>query len=329
MTQTTEQGSSLEEAGRAITGLLSGKPEDTQSATTQPEQEPKEAPEQAPAAPDPKESESEQAEPEDAKQSDEDHPQPRSFKVKVNGQEVEVTEDEVLKGYSRTEDYTRKTQQLAEQRKTFEEQEVAAVRAERHQYATYLEQLKSALTTLTPQEPDWATLRAQVAPDVFAAELLNWQQTQKRIESVTAEQTKVKAQQDRDAEAGFQRYVTQEQEKLAQAIPEWSDPEKGTAIKTSLNRFAKERGFTDEDLSHVTDHRLVLLLHDAMQFQQGKAKAPAIANKIERAIETSKPGSRTTTQKPSELAAATARLRQSHSVEDAGSAITALLNRKK
>lgn len=321
--QTTEQGSSLEDAGRAIAGLLSGKPEEQHADTTQPEQEPAaEAPEQAPAAP---EEESEQATEEPP---DEDRPQPRSFKVKVNGQEVEVTEDEVLKGYSRTEDYTRKTQQLAEQRKAFEEQEVAAVRAERQQYATYLEQLKTALSNLTPVEPDWATLRSQVAPDVFAAELLNWQQTQKRIESVTAEQAKVKAQQERDAEAGFRQYVTQEQAKLADAIPEYADPVKGKVLKDRLSTFAKERGFTDDDLSHVTDHRLVLLLHDAMQYRQSKAKAPDIANKIERAIDTSTPGSRSTGQKPSALAAATARLRSSHSIEDAGAAITALLNRK-
>jgi hypothetical protein len=44
----------------------------------------------------------------------EEQEQPQVFSVKVDGKEVEVTLDELQKGYSRTQDYTRKTQQIAE-----------------------------------------------------------------------------------------------------------------------------------------------------------------------------------------------------------------------
>jgi hypothetical protein len=47
----------------------------------------------------------------------EEQEQPQVFSVKVDGKEVEVTLDELQKGYSRTQDYTRKTQQIAEARK--------------------------------------------------------------------------------------------------------------------------------------------------------------------------------------------------------------------
>ena len=43
------------------------------------------------------------------------------YKVKVDGEEVEVTQDELLRGYMRQRDYTQKTQQLAEQRRQFEQ----------------------------------------------------------------------------------------------------------------------------------------------------------------------------------------------------------------
>ena len=43
------------------------------------------------------------------------------YKVKVDGQEVEVTQEELLRGYMRQRDYTQKTQQLAEQRRQFEQ----------------------------------------------------------------------------------------------------------------------------------------------------------------------------------------------------------------
>lgn len=43
------------------------------------------------------------------------------YKVTVDGQEVEVTQEELLRGYMRQSDYTRKTQQLANQRQQFEQ----------------------------------------------------------------------------------------------------------------------------------------------------------------------------------------------------------------
>ena len=43
------------------------------------------------------------------------------FKVKVDGEEIEVTQEELLRGYMRQKDYTQKTKQLAEQRKQFEQ----------------------------------------------------------------------------------------------------------------------------------------------------------------------------------------------------------------
>lgn len=42
------------------------------------------------------------------------------FTVKVDGDEVEITVKEALEGYQRREDYTRKTQELAEARRAFE-----------------------------------------------------------------------------------------------------------------------------------------------------------------------------------------------------------------
>ena len=49
--------------------------------------------------------------------------QPPSYVVKVDGVEQEVTLDELQNGYSRQQDYTRKTQELAQQRKSFEDQQ--------------------------------------------------------------------------------------------------------------------------------------------------------------------------------------------------------------
>ena len=55
----------------------------------------------------------------DVKQDlEEDQEQPNFISVKIDGVEQEVTLEELKNGYSRQQDYTRKTQKLAEQTKS-------------------------------------------------------------------------------------------------------------------------------------------------------------------------------------------------------------------
>ena len=52
---------------------------------------------------------------------DDDTEEEPKYTVKVDGEEIEVTQEELLRGYMRQKDYTQKTQQLAEQRRQFEQ----------------------------------------------------------------------------------------------------------------------------------------------------------------------------------------------------------------
>ncbi len=69
------------------------------------------------------EPEQEEEQPETDTEGDDtsDQEEEPKFKVKVDGEEIEVTQDELLRGYMRQRDYTQKTHQWAEQRKQFEQ----------------------------------------------------------------------------------------------------------------------------------------------------------------------------------------------------------------
>lgn len=67
------------------------------------------------------------------------------FKVKVDGEEIEVTQEELLRGYMRQRDYTQKTQQLAEQRRQFEKpQQQPQVQPQQEDYQQQLNQQPNA-----------------------------------------------------------------------------------------------------------------------------------------------------------------------------------------
>jgi hypothetical protein len=55
---------------------------------------------------------------------------PKTYKVKVDGEEVEVPEDELLNGYSRTAKFTKTMMQLSDQRKAFEAERQQAIQRE-------------------------------------------------------------------------------------------------------------------------------------------------------------------------------------------------------
>jgi hypothetical protein len=335
MTQTTDS-SSLDSIAARIDAKFSAPVEESRAPVTQPEPTPAptEESQQAPAAP----SESEESEQEAAPETPvETAEQPATYTVKVDGKDVTVTLDDLVKGFSFTEHNTRKAQAIAEEkraldaeRQRFQESEVAAVRAERAQYAEYLAQLSTTLKDLTPKEPNWEALKLQVSADVYADEVLRWTTTQKQIAQVEQERAAVKAQQDAEAQSGFRQYLQQQQEQLEAAIPEFKDPEKSKALKTDLTTFGvSQYGFTEADFASVTDARLVRLLHDARLYHTSKAKAPAIENKIEKVLATSLPGNRTTAPVKNELAAAHARLKKSGSTDDAAEAIRLKFSRQR
>jgi hypothetical protein len=97
---------------------------------------------------------------EESEENTEEEEQPQIYTVKVDGKEVEVTLDELQKGYSRLQDYTRKTQQVAEVRKQTEA-ELQAVRAEREQYAQLLSALEAQVQQASQPNIDWDRLYAE------------------------------------------------------------------------------------------------------------------------------------------------------------------------
>lgn len=327
-------------AATAIEGLLSGdEPEDTQPDESQPddsaehaadESEATDADEAADSSEEdeslddedaPADDESEDAEPDAAEPE-----KPTTYKTKIDGQEVEVTLDEALKGYSRQADYTRKTQALAEREKAFDG-ERTAVSAERQEYSSKLAGLEQALTSLV-QEPDWDTLRAG-DPATFAQTHAAWQIHKQRLDALAAERQKVDAKLAEEGQRQYHAHLLAEQEKLVAAVPEWKNPAAFKKESAELLAYGQERGYSADELHSVADHRALVILRKAMLFDQSvKAKADATAKakpKIDK-VKTATPGSSAKKQPVTELARRRQRLSKTGRVNDAAAVIESMLD---
>jgi hypothetical protein len=260
---------------------------------------------------------SEEVEGED-EEYEEEAPRDEKFVVKVDGKEIEVPKDELIRGYQREADYTRKTQKLAEERKLVES-EFQQVRGEREQYSQILGQLQQKLQEFEPPEPDWNRLEVE-DPTEYARQWTSHQRRQQQRYAVQAEQERLNQVRQVELQKQMQQTMAQEVASLKEKIPEWSSPEKAKAEGKALLEYGQNLGFSEQELSTITDSRALLALHKAWKYDQMMSKRPEFQAKIKKAPKMVSPGSAgSVSSKSSDLNNAKKRLAQTGSVRDAAS----------
>jgi len=251
-------------------------------------------------------------------EAEEEAPRDEKFIVKVDGKEIEVPKEELIRGYQREADYTRKTQKLAEERK-FVESEFQQVRAERETYAQILGQLQQKLQEFEPQEPDWNRLEVE-DPTEYARQWTSHQRRQQQKYAVQAEQMRLNQLREAEMQKQINTVLAQETAILKEKIPEWSSPEKAKAEGKALLEYGQQLGFSEQELNGITDSRALLALHKAWKYDQMMSKRPEFQAKIKKAPKMATPGSAGSVgSKSGELNNAKKRLAQSGSVRDAAS----------
>jgi hypothetical protein len=259
---------------------------------------------------------------EEDEESDEEE-QPQVYTVKVDGKEIEVTLDELQKGYSRTQDYTRKTQQIAESRKAVEA-EAAAIRAEREQYAQLLGALQQQLESAAEPQVDLERLYHEDPIEwVRQRELLR--DKQEKLVAIQSEQQRLSQLTQQQRMEEMKAKLAQEQEALVAAIPEWKDSKKAKAEKAMLIEFGQKVGYSEDELKNVFDHRAVLTLRKAALYDQMMSKRGQIKPVVNNGPRPAKPSAAGRVSPTSEATRAKQRLAKTGRVDDAASAIALLL----
>ena len=321
------QAMNVADAASAISAMLAPEKGQAELDETQPAEESEEDLEAAASeeddsgvedAPDEESSEEQSEEQEETEEGE----QPQTFTVKVDGKEVSVTLDELQKGYSRTQDYTRKTQQIAEVRKQVE-QETHAVRAEREQYAQLLGALQTQLQSSEPQIDLERLYHEDPIEWVRQKEVMR--ERQEKLGAIQSEQQRLYQVSQYEQQRAMEAQLASQQEALLAALPDWKDPKKAKAEKALVIESAKAAGFTDEDLKSVYDHRLVLLLRKAALFDQMVSKRQGIKPVVNNGPRPAKPGAAGRVSTTTEGMRAKQRLAKTGRIDDATSAIELLL----
>ena len=230
---------------------------------------------------------------EETVEPEEDTQPTKTFRVKVGNEEVEVTEEELLSGYSRTADYTKKTQALAETRKAVEAEKAAIEEAKqlRQTYAERLQAIEQILTKETGEE-NLQELK-DTDPIGYAIKVAERTEKEKQLMAIKAEQQRIAMQQQAEQQQAIQAHLAQAQTQLKQMIPDFADDVKAEVLKKDIRAYAKSVGWTDDDIAQIIDPRAVKSLYDGMMYQKLVANKGAATKKVQNAPKVIKAGTST------------------------------------
>jgi hypothetical protein len=198
---------------------------------------------------------------------------PELVEVEIDGK-VYALPPELRDGYMLRADYTRKTQEMAEQRKALETRITEASEASEAENKAYADKVTIEAALNQFQQVDWDALERQ---NPMEAQRLFRQYTFLKDQAAAVDSSLQEARSKREAEA--QRFAAerfqQSMVELKQAIPDW-----GEAKAVSLKQFAQETfGFTEEEFKMgLHDARQIKLLN--LAYAAAKSPKPKPAQQV-------------------------------------------------
>ena len=285
----------LQKATKAVNGLLNPKEEETIGQQEAPKQEIEQN------SPEPQNEESEEDQPQEQEISEETESEEEevseqdvsqdeeqidtqekledsTYKVKVAGQELEVTLDELRNGYSRDADYRQKTEELSNQRKNFQSES----EKQRLDYSQKLNQVNE-LMSIAQQELN-AEKNSVDLEQMYEDDPTEAMRIEHRLRRKQEKLNSAIAQTQAEQKTQFDGFLQEQKKLLETKMPEFTDPVKASSLKATMKSTLNNYGFNDQEVAQVYDHRIVMLVNDAMKYRNLQNSKPNIAKKI------SKPG---------------------------------------
>lgn len=216
--------------------------------------------------------------------SEEETQEPVKLKLKRGDEEVEVDLEEAKDLAQQGYDYTKKTQELAEQRKQTEmyaqalKAQEQSIRMQAELQAAFIKDI-AKVEAISEQlsayeQVDWAAL-SDSDPVQAQKHWIQYQMLQNKRAQAQSEiqQKHSQLQQQRQQQDAVR--LEQARVELLKAMPDFN-ADKAKAIRDT----GKSYGFSDDELSGVNDPRMVKVLADAMAYRALQAEKANVTKKV-------------------------------------------------
>jgi hypothetical protein len=247
--------------------------------------------------------------------------------VKVNGETSLVNLKELTKGYSLESDYRHKTSKLSDDRRAFEKSVEESNREWQSRFQSLDGLLTDLQTTIKGEEESLDIILQNEGADAYL-------QAKKKIDEQRTVAQKAEAERQRATQSiqaqqaeAFQYWAREQAEALKTAMPEFAHPQKAQVLKDRIRDHAKAEGYDDDALANLYDHRHVITLWKAMQYDELQKAKPELRKKLKTLPRVQRPNAapEKTDVTRQKTAAAVNRLRKSGTSQDAAKLFEGLL----
>jgi len=196
------------------------------------------------------------------------------YTIKADGEESVVSLNELVAGYQRGATYTQRTQELATERHTLNEQlqnlpaQEAALSQTYQQYQGVLQQLRGQMEAANqPANMDWTALERENPVQYLQLRELERQRAGE-IQAVVAEQQRMQGIMEQQRKQKLEEHLVVQRGRILEKIPEWSNGDVQAEDQRKLMEYGQMEGYSAGELSKLYDARAVVILRKAMLYDQ-------------------------------------------------------------
>lgn len=217
--------------------------------------------------------ETEAAETEDTGEEESGESEEADIEVIIDGKAEKITQADLVKGYQRQADYTRKTQAVAEERKALE-----ADRVKLDESIKAIGEIESEVNALVMGDLssiNWDELR-----DTDPSEYLRMKEVVEKRQGALKQLTEKRKALEQDQ-------IAKEQVALQKAL-EWDNPETGTVKREADMKLLNEQFGNSPALQKAKDAETVLAFVDAAKYRQLQKEKAEVKRELKKVPTVSK-----------------------------------------
>lgn len=248
--------------------------------------------------------------------------EPVLYTVKVDGETRQVDLEELTRGYSGQKYIQKGMSEVAEQKKQFEALQQQVDQERQILYQT----IQQVQTQGVPQVPEYPSEELRESDPLGFQEQAEAYRRGMEMRQQWEQQVQYLAQQEQARNEQLNnQFLEQQAARLAEWMPEFSDPEKrGMFIQDVTTKAKKHYQLTDEQIGTVRTAEEVMILNDALKWRELQANKPAAQQKAEGARPVVKPAAKraATAGKANRAKQAKSAMKRSGGIDDVANWLT-------
>jgi len=224
-----------------------------------------------------------------ADEQEADQVEPNTYSIKVDGENVEVTLDDLKRDYSGQQYIQKGMKQAAEARKQAEEA-YNGLNQQRESLNQLMQQVQQQGVMVQPTPPAKELLQNDPlgyieADATYREDMGKFQVQQQQLNQQNEAMQQAQGQ-------ASKVHLQEQMSELTKAIPEFGDATKAAKMKESLLKQGMSEGYSSEEMSSIIDHRAMKVLHKAMLYDQMLKGEGNVQSKLKKARPLMKAGAK-------------------------------------